>query len=108
MDPDSRSKRGRDRRDRESEMRPNKRNRDSSESPEPQREQQESGGGLREMGVDEMNSLRAKLGLKPLKMVDNKPRESERQFQQEEIPIQKIEQAVEVEEKIALYVDVSA
>jgi hypothetical protein len=92
MDSDSRSRRGRD------ERRDDRRERRSPEK------ESDSSGGLREMGVDEMNSLRAKLGLKPLRFDNEPPKEKPQPAPEKPKVVQKIEQTGDVEEKIALYV----
>lgn len=76
---------------------------DSPESPEAKRQSRdqpsEEGGGLREMGVDEMNALRAKLGLRPL-YVNTEPKEVKTEQSAEPTKI------VDVEDKIAMYVSI--
>lgn len=89
-------------RSRQSSNRDSKRKRgESPESREPRKQssrEQPSGksseesGGLREMGVDEMNALRAKLGLKPLSL------ESKVKTEQPTEP----SKVVDVEDKIAM------
>jgi hypothetical protein len=96
MDPDSRSRRGRDER------------RDDRRDRSPEKKESESGGGLREMGVDEMNALRAKLGLKPLR-IDEPPKPKEQPAQQPKPtttakPEPVKTEGADVEEKIAMYV----
>jgi U4/U6.U5 tri-snRNP-associated protein 1 len=92
-------------RGRQSSKRDSKRKRDdNSGSPEPRKqsradqpEKAQEGGGLREMGVNEMNALRSKLGLKPLSIdPDSSNKDSQK-------PV-KVEPAVvvDVEDKIAM------
>jgi len=74
----------------------------SSESPErkkPSRdlpEKVEEGGGLREMGTDEMNALRAKLGLKPLSLGSDNSKNRDPQ------PVKVESTPQDVEDKIAM------
>lgn len=91
-------------RGRQSSNRDSKRKRsDSPDSPEPRKQSKEQpsgkpsedgSGGLREMGVDEMNSLRAKLGLKPLSVGSDAKVKTEQPAEPSKV--------IDVEDKIAM------